>query len=207
MLDYWLNALVTLFITVDPIGLGPIFISVTAGLAPAERRAVALRATVVAATVLVVFALFGEALINALGISLAAFRIAGGLLLFWISFEMVFAKREDRKTASVRSLTQEEISHMAVVPLAIPLIAGPGSIAAAILLAARSDGPLGLTGLLIVIVGLLVTCYAVFLAASPLDRLLGATGRAVLSRLLGIVLAALSVQFVADGVLAFAKMS
>jgi len=205
MHDYWLNALVTLFITIDPVGLAPIFLAVTAGMLRQERRATALRSTLVAAAVLIFFALVGERLIGVLGISLAAFRIAGGLLLFWISFEMVFARREERKAETVKRLTQEEISHIAVVPMAVPLTAGPGSIAAAILLSSRATGAVELIGLLAIIVALIGSCYAVFLAADSLDRLLGTTGRAVLSRLLGIVLAALSVQFVADGVLAFAR--
>lgn len=205
MFNYLLNAVVTLFVTVDPIGLVPIFIALTAGMVAADRRAIALRATVTATAVLVAFALFGQHLLAFLGISLDAFRIAGGLLLFWIAFEMVFERRQQRKSTTVERVSADEISHLAVVPLAIPLISGPGSISATILLASHAPGYLGLAGLIAVIVLLMGANFAVFLAAGPIDRLLGVTGRAVTSRLLGVILAALSIQFVADGVLAFAR--
>jgi len=204
VVDYLLNAVITLFVTLDPIGLAPLFVTMTAGMAAADRRAIGFRATAVATSVLVAFALFGQHLLASLGISLAAFRIAGGLLLFWIAFEMVFERRQPRHDRTVERASAEEISHIAVVPLAIPLISGPGSIAATILLSAHAAGWMALAGLIAVIVGLMLVTLAVFLTAGPIDRLLGATGRAVLSRLLGVILAALSIQFVADGVAAFA---
>ena len=147
MADYFLNAVVTLFVAIDPVGLAPIFVVLTAGAGNAERRATALRASVIAAAVLVGFALIGEPLIGVLGISLPAFRIAGGLLLFVIAFEMVFGRREDRKSATAQSaISADDIRHVAVFPLAIPLIAGPGAISATIcsprrrrVLVARSD--------------------------------------------------------------------
>jgi multiple antibiotic resistance protein len=206
MIDFLLNAVVTLFVTVDPIGLVPAFIALTAGLSSAERRAIGLRATTTATAVLIAFALFGQNLLAFLGISLAAFRIAGGLLLFWIAFEMVFDLRLQRKARTVENVPPhpDDISHVAVVPLAIPLIAGPGSISATILLATHAPGYLELAGLIAVIVGLMAANFAVILLAGTIDRLLGKTGRLVLSRLLGVILAALSVQFIADGVGAFA---
>jgi len=205
VVDYLLNAVVTLFVTLDPIGLAPIFITLTNGMTATDRRAIGVRATAVATSILVAFALFGQPLLAFLGISLAAFRIAGGLLLFWIAFEMVFERRQARKSATVEQASPDEISHIAVVPLAIPLISGPGSISATILLASHAADTVALAGLIAVIFVLMAATLAVFLAAAPIDRLLGATGRAVTSRLLGVILAALSIQFVADGVLAFAR--
>jgi multiple antibiotic resistance protein len=206
MLDYFLNALVTLFVTMDPVGLAPMFLVLTSGMSNAERHQIALRAVLIAAAVLVAFAAFGQALLTFLGISLPAFRIAGGLLLFWIAFEMVFEKRDQRKTAAVQKAADEPESrqNVAVFPLAIPLIAGPGAISATILLASRTSHPVDYASLGIVIVGLIGACFGVFYLAGRIDRFLGDTGRIVVSRLLGVILAALAVQFVADGVLAFA---
>jgi multiple antibiotic resistance protein len=204
--DYFLHALVTLFVTIDPVGLAPIFVILTSGLDPADRRKTAIRATVTAGIVLICFALAGEPLIAVLGISLPAFRIAGGLLLFVIAFEMVFARREERKTATAQGAADKvDLQNLAIFPLAIPLISGPGAISATILLASRSPGFAALVGLIVIIVGLVASCLAVFLLADRLERYLGETGRIVVSRLLGVILAALSVQFVADGVVAIVR--
>jgi multiple antibiotic resistance protein len=209
--DYWLNALVTLFVTIDPIGLAPIFVGLSRGMTKDQRRQTAVRATATAVAILFAFALGGQGLLNFLGISLAAFRIAGGLLLFWIAFEMVFERRDKRKqTSADRALgedvmTGEDVRHLAVFPLAIPLISGPGAISATILTASAAPSVLALIGLLVIIAALIGSCLVVFLLAGPLDRALGETGRIVLTRLLGVLLAALSVQFVADGVVAIAR--
>jgi multiple antibiotic resistance protein len=209
--DYLLNAVVTLFVAIDPIGLAPVFVVLTVGRPKAERRATALRAAIIAAIVLVAFALVGEPLIGFLGISLPAFRIAGGLLLFVIAFEMVFGKREERKAAAAQNAAaqnaagQDDLRHVAVFPLAIPLIAGPGAISATILLASQAPNASGLAGLIAIVVLMVAACLAVFLAADRIEKALGETGRIVVSRLLGILLAALSVQFVADGVIAIVK--
>jgi len=207
VLDYLLNALVTLFVTIDPLGLAPIFVGLTRGMTRDQRRQTAIRATITAALILYAFALVGEGLLGFLGISLAAFRIAGGLMLFWIGFEMVFERRDQRKLASAAKAIEDErmhdpgdIQHLAIFPLAIPLMAGPGAISATILIAASAPSALGTIGLLAIIAALVGACLAVFLLAGPLDRLLGNTGRIVLTRLLGVLLAALAVQFVADGV-------
>jgi multiple antibiotic resistance protein len=204
--DYLLNAVVTLFVTIDPPGLAPIFMVLTAGRTAAERRSAALRATLIAGIVLIAFALVGEPLISVLGISLPAFRIAGGLLLFVIAFEMVFGTREERKSAAAQSAVEhDDLRHVAVFPLAIPLIAGPGAISATILLASQAPGAGGTIGLLVIIVLMIGACLAVFLAADRIEKALGETGRIVVSRLLGLILAALAVQFVADGVTAIVK--
>jgi multiple antibiotic resistance protein len=206
VLDYFLNAVVTLFVAIDPIGLAPLFVVLTAGAERAERNSTALRASVIAAAILIAFAVIGEPLVGVLGISLAAFRIAGGLLLFAIAFEMVFGRREDRKSATAQNAAvSEDVRQVAVFPLAIPLIAGPGAISATILLASEAPGATGTIGLLAIIVLLIASCYAVFLAAERIEKVLGETGRIVVSRLLGLILAALSVQFVADGVLELAR--
>ena len=206
MRDYLLNAVVTLFVTIDPPGLAPLFMVLTAGRSIAARRAVAIRATVIAAVVLVAFALVGEPLISVLGISLPAFRIAGGLLLFVIAFEMVFGRREERKSETAQTVVErDDIRNVAVFPLAIPLIAGPGAISATILLASQAPDASGTAGLIAIIVLMIGACLVVFLAADRIEKALGETGRIVVSRLLGLILAALSVQFVADGVTAIVK--
>jgi multiple antibiotic resistance protein len=211
MQDFLLNAVVTLLVTIDPLGLVPIFIVVTAGMSAAARRRAALRATVTAAIVLIAFAFVGQPLIDLLGISIPAFRIAGGLLLFWIAFEMVFDFRRTRKAATadlaagatVEISADDSVHDVAIFPLAIPLIAGPGAISATILIASRAPDYTGVIALIVIIVALIGLCFAVFLLADRIDRALGATGRIVLTRLLGVILAALAIQFVADGVLAF----
>ena len=206
MFDYLLNAIVTLFVTIDPPGLAPVFIVLTAGATRSERRSTAIRASIIAGAVLVGFALVGEPLIGFLGISLPAFRISGGLLLFVIAFEMVFGRREERKSATAQtSVTRDDLRHVAVFPLAIPLITGPGAISATILLASRAPNAWGVLGLLVIIVFLIGSCTVVFLGANRLERALGDTGRIVVSRLLGLLLAALAVQFVADGITALVQ--
>ena len=202
-MDYLLHALVTLFVTVDPVGLAPMFMVLTAGFGPVARRQTAVRATVTAAVVLIAFAVIGEPLIGFLGISLAAFRIAGGLLLFVIAFEMVFERRIERKAVTAeRAGSFEDTRHVAIFPLAIPLTSGPGAISATILLSAQAGGIVGLMVLIAAILAMIAACLAVFLLAGRIERVLGETGRLVVSRLLGVILAALAVQFVADGVLA-----
>jgi multiple antibiotic resistance protein len=199
MADFWLNAFVTLLVTIDPVGLAPIFVVLTAGRSRANRRRSAIRATVTAAAILVAFALVGEKVIGALGISVPAFRISGGLLLFWIAFEMVFSRREERKASEA---TAEEHNDVAIFPLAIPLTAGPGAISATILLASQARTAAGLAGLVAIILVILGLCLVAFLLSERIDGMLGLTGRTITSRLLGVILAALSVQFVADGVMA-----
>ena len=142
-----------------------------------------------------------------LGVSLPAFRIAGGLLLFWIAFEMVFERRNERKqnTAEV-AITKDHIQNVAAFPLAIPLMAGPGALTATMLLAGRAGGDLVQLGLLVGIAGVVVlACTLTFFLATPISRMLGVTGNVVLTRLLGVILAAMAVQFVVDGVKAAAR--
>jgi multiple antibiotic resistance protein len=199
--DMLVNALTTMLVTLDPPGLAPVFLGLTVGMTTVQRRQVALRGSVIAFGILAVFALFGSSVLGLLGISIGAFRIAGGLLLFWISFEMVFEKRQERKEKTSRAaITIDQIHDIAVFPLALPLIAGPGAISATVLLAGTFTSASDRALLIGVIALILLALYAILLIAERLDRFLGVTGRAILTRLLGVILAALSVQFVVDGI-------
>jgi len=201
-LDFALSALVTLLVTLDPPALAPIFLSVTRGMTADERRRVAVRASLIAFGILAFFGFGGEVLLGLLGVGLPAFRISGGLLLFWIAFEMVFERRNDRKQHTAdAAVTEDHIRNVAAFPLAIPLMAGPGAITATILLAGRADGdPVALILLMLLIAFGVVSCLAVFFAAERVSKLLGVTGNVVLSRLLGVILAGLAVQFIINGV-------
>ena len=201
-LDFLKTALVTLLVTLDPPGLAPIFIGLTLGMNQAGKREVALRGSVIAFVILAAFALGGRPALDALGVTIPAFRIAGGLLLFYIAFDMVFALRAERKRELASdAMSIDNIRNVAAFPLAIPLMAGPGSITATMLLAGRAGGDwLALAGLLAIIALTMAISFAVFLVADRISRLLGTTGNIVLSRMLGVVLAALAVQFVVDGV-------
>jgi multiple antibiotic resistance protein len=200
-LDFAITALVTLFVVVDPVGLAPTFLAVTEGLPRRARRAVAVRATIIAGVILVGTALIGDLLFRALGISLSAFRIAGGLLLFAIAFEMVLGVRMRREGQAAEEAIEEHVRNVAAFPLAIPLMAGPGAITATVLLAGRADGSTLFVGILLaVVVVVALACLATFLLAGRISRLLGHTGNIVLSRLLGVLLAALAVQYVVDGI-------
>jgi multiple antibiotic resistance protein len=199
--EFFISALVTLTVVVDPIGLVPSFIGITHELPENARRNVALRASLIAAVILIGAALIGDWLLRALSITLPAFRIAGGLLLFSIASEMVFGVRIGRQSREAEEAVEEHVRNIAAFPLAIPLMAGPGAITAAVLLAGRSrSDPLQLIVLLGVIAMVLALCFVVFVAAGHIARLLGTTGSTVLSRLLGVLLAALAVQYVIDGV-------
>ena len=200
-LEFLISALVTLLVVVDPIGLVPTFIGITYGLPAKARLNVALRACVIAAAILAGSALVGDWLLRTLSISLPAFRIAGGLLLFSIASEMVFGVRLERQSREAEEAIEERVRNIAAFPLAIPLMAGPGAITAMVLLSGRAIGsPQMLAGLIAVAVIVVALCLVVFLAASRIEKLLGITGNVVLSRLLGVLLAALAVQFVVDGV-------
>ena len=204
-IEWLINSFTTLFVIIDPIGLAPIFLALTMGMSNADRRAIAWRASLVSAVILILFALVGGAFLETLGISLPAFRIAGGLLLFWTAFEMIFEKRVERKTnAAERTVSKSDIQNLAVFPLAIPLMAGPGAISATVLIASAQTEWLGLGYLIGLILVIVAICYVVFLASTGIDRFLGDMGRTLLSRLLGVILSALAIQFIADGVIAIA---
>src|SRR4029077_19593227 len=200
-IDYLVSALVTLAVVVDPVGLVPTFLAVTHGLPQQARRQIALRASIIAAAILAGTALLGDWLLHQLGITLPAFRIAGGLLLFAVASEMVFGVRNERQSKQAEDALEEHVRNVAAFPLAIPLMAGPGAITATLLLAGQASGkPISLAILIAVVVVVCALCLGVFLLANRVDRLLGVTGNVVSSRLLGVLLAALAVQYVIDGV-------
>jgi multiple antibiotic resistance protein len=199
-LEYLISAAVTLIVVVDPVGLAPSFAAVTAGLPAAAQRQVAVRAAIIAGMILAGTALIGDWLLRQLGISLPAFRIAGGLLLFSIASEMVFGVRIERQSKTAEQALEEHVRNIAAFPLAIPLMAGPGALAATVLLSGQAAfRPLFLGILLLVIVGVAAVCLVAFLLASRIERGLGTTGNVLLSRLQGVLLAALAVQYVIDG--------
>jgi multiple antibiotic resistance protein len=205
--DFLKTAFATLLVTLDPPGLAPIFIGLTLGMSASERRQVALRGSIIAFAILAAFALGGAEVMKALGISMPAFRIAGGMMLFWIAFGMIFDLNPQRKqTVASDAITIDHIRNVAAFPLAIPLMAGPGAITATILLAGRAGVDWTLLAVLLSLVAAtMALCYLVFLSSERVSRMLGATGNIVLTRLLGVILAALAVQFVIDGIVGIGK--
>lgn len=200
-LDNLVSAFVTLFLVVDPFGLVPTFLAVTQGLPKRARQQVAAWACLIAAIVLAGAAIAGDWLLRTLGITLPAFRIAGGLLLFSIASEMAFGLRIERQSKAAEQALEEHVRNIAAFPLAVPLMAGPGAITATVLLAGRAGGaPEALALLVGMICVVIAICYIVFWAAARIEKLLGVTGNVVLSRLLGVLLAALAVQYVIDGI-------
>ena len=203
--DTLLNAFVTLLVTIDPPGLAPLFLALTGGMTRAERLQVASRASIIGFVVIAVFAVAGAAILSLFGITLPAFRVAGGLLLFWIAFEMIFERRQERKNRSAdTAVTIDHIRNIAAFPLAIPLIAGPGAISATVLLSGSPGTALGTLLLLAILAACILITFVVLVLADRIDGFLGETGRSILTRLLGVILAALAVQFVADGIKALA---
>ena len=199
-IEFLISALVTLLVVVDPIGLVPTFLAITQGLPAEARRSVALRACLIAAAILAGSALAGDWLLRTLSITLPAFRIAGGLLLFSIASEMVFGVRISRQSKAAEEVIEDHVRNIAAFPLAIPLMAGPGAITATVLLSGRSGGdPVRLGLLLAVIAAVLAICLLVFTLSGRIGKLIGTTGNIVMSRLLGVLLAALAVQYVIDG--------
>lgn len=207
MLESLKAAFATLFVTIDPPGVAPIFLALTSGMSASAQREVALRAVCIAFVVLVIFAFGGRSIIDLLGISIPAFRIAGGVLLFYIAAEMILGREERNKRDFANdAVTRDHIRNVAAFPLAIPLLAGPGSITATMLFGGRAESDwLLLLGLAGVIALIMTITFIVLMLADKFSRLLGSTGQIVLSRMLGIVLAALAAQFVIDGVSAAAR--
>lgn len=199
MIELFVSTFVTFFVVIDPLGCAPIFAGLTNDATAAHRRAMAIRAVAVSAGIILVFALFGEQLLGALGISLDSFRIAGGIMLFLIALEMVFEKRtqrrEDRAQKIMDTPEQEDVS---IFPMAMPMIAGPGSIASVMLLTSQHPDMVGV--ILGAIAAILLLTLVALIAAGPIMRLLGAKIEAMITRLLGVLLAALAIQFVIDGI-------
>jgi multiple antibiotic resistance protein len=198
--ELFVSAFVTFLVVIDPPGCAPIFASLTSGTDAVHRRGMAIRSVLIAAGILLFFALLGEDLLRALGISLGAFRIAGGIMLFLIAIDMVFEKRTERRESRAQEVSASEAEDISVFPMAIPMIAGPGSIASVMLLMARSDGLQESLLVLGALVATLLLTLIALLAAGPLMRVLGNKMEAMITRLLGVILAALAAQFVIDGI-------
>ncbi|MCP9221581.1 MarC family protein [Erythrobacter sp. LQ02-29] len=200
MLNLFISAFITLFVIVDPPGCAPIYAGLTKGASAAEARNMAIRACVIAAGILLVFALFGEQLLGALHIELDSFRIAGGLMLFWIAFEMVFEKRTQRREERAEKvLATPEVEDVSIFPMAMPMLAGPGAIAAIMLLTNNARGVQGTLVVLSALAAVLVITAVALIAAGPIMKVFGARVEAVITRLLGVLLAALAAQYVIDG--------
>jgi multiple antibiotic resistance protein len=200
MIELFISSCVTFFVVIDPPGCAPIFASLTAGAPAAHRRAMAIRSVVVAASILFAFALAGKPFLKALGVGLDAFRVAGGIMLFLIALDMVFEKRTERRETRAEEVMASEPDDISIFPMGIPMIAGPGSIASAMLLCSRVDnwGDRGVV--LLALAAILLLTMASLLAAGPLMRFIGQRLEAMITRVLGVILAALATQFVIDGV-------
>lgn len=200
MIELFGSALVTFLVIIDPPGCAPIFASLTRGSPVAHRRAMAIRSALIAWAILMFFALLGRPMLQALGISLASFRIAGGIMLFMIALDMVFERRTQRREERAQSLEPgAEAQDISVFPMAMPMIAGPGSIASAMLWVSQADGPAATFTVLAAITTVMLITMLTLLAAGPILRLLGERIEAVITRILGVILAALAAQFVIDG--------
>jgi multiple antibiotic resistance protein len=201
MLELFLSAFVTLFVVLDPPGCAPIYAGLTTGASAAQKRSMAVRACVIAGVILLVFALFGEDLLAALHIELDAFRIAGGILLFLSALDLVFEMRTQRREARADKIRETpEVEDVSVFPMAMPMMAGPGAIASVMLLAGAADGLEEAMVVLAALVAVLVLTLLALLAAGPLMKLVGARVESVITRLLGVLLAALAAQYVIDGI-------
>src|SRR5215212_5487111 len=200
MIELFGSALATFLVIIDPPGCAPIFASLTRGASTAQRRSMAIRSAVIAWAVLMFFALLGRPMLHALGISLASFRIAGGIMLFFIALDMVFERRTERREKRAQEIeATPEIEDISVFPMAIPMIAGPGSIASAMLWVSRTDTPSEVAVVLAAITFVMLLTVLTLLAAGPLMRLIGDRLEAMITRILGVILAALATQFIVDG--------
>jgi multiple antibiotic resistance protein len=200
MIELFTTAFITLAVIIDPPGCAPIFASLTAGTDAAHRRMMAIRSAAVAWAILMFFALLGEPLLRTLGISLSAFRLAGGIMLFMIALDMVFERRTERREERAEEIKgTPEAEDISVFPMAIPMIAGPGSIASIMLLTARADGAVEDVVVLAAMTSVILLTLIALLMAGPLMKLIGAKLEAMITRILGVILAALAAQFVLDG--------
>jgi len=200
MIELFSSALITFLVIIDPPGCAPIFASLTRGASVAHRRAMALRSSLIAWGILMFFALLGRPMLGALHISLASFRIAGGILLFYIAVDMIFERRTERREKRAHEIEgTPEAEDISVFPMAIPMITGPGSIASAMLWVSRAEGPVEVLTVLAAITVVMLITAVTLLAAGPLMRMIGEKVEAMITRILGVILAALAAQFVVDG--------
>jgi multiple antibiotic resistance protein len=203
MLESFLKFFVVFFLVVEPISLVPLFASLTEGASDAYRRRMAIKAVLVAGGIILLFALTGAAFLGALGISIDAFRIFGGLLLFLVALEMVFARESGTRTSTDEQAESRRRADISVFPLAFPFLSGPGALTTILLWfgpVSVSREPLLFAALMMAAALVLVVSLLMMLGAERLMRVLGATGANVANRLLGVVLGALAVQFVIDGI-------
>jgi multiple antibiotic resistance protein len=200
MIELFGSALVTFRVIIDPPGCAPIFAGLTRGASAAHRRAMAVRSSLIGWAILLFFALLGRPMLHALGISLASFRIAGGIMLFFIALDIVFERRTERRSKRAEAIERTpEAEDISVFPMAMPMIAGPGSIASAMLWVSRADNIAQITVVLAAITTVMAITLLTLLAAGPLMRLIGDKVEAAITRILGVILAALAAQFVVDG--------
>jgi multiple antibiotic resistance protein len=200
MIELFGSVLITFLVIIDPPGCAPIFASLTRGTSPAHRRAMAIRSSLIAWAILLFFALLGRPLLHGLGISLASFRIAGGIMLFFIALDMVFERRTERREKRAEAIEgTPEAEDISVFPMAIPMITGPGSIASAMLWVSRAENVAAVALVLAAITVVMLITMVTLLAAGPLMRLIGEKVEAMITRILGVILAALAAQFVIDG--------
>jgi len=204
MFELFVSAFVTLFVVIDPPGCAPIYAGLTADASAAQRRTMAVKATVIATVILFIFALFGEDLLGALHIELDSFRIAGGIMLFAIAIDMVFERRTERRQDRADKVlahrdSAHEVEDVSVFPMAMPMLAGPGAIASVMLLMARAEGLEQTVAILGALLVVMVLSLAALVTAAPIMRLFGKEFESVVTRLLGVILAALAAQFVIDG--------
>ena len=193
-------AFTTLFVIIDPPGMTPMFLALTQGMSPAQRRVIAIRSIIIAFALMIAFILIGESLLGFIGISMPAFRIAGGILLFLTALEMLFQKRQARREDTATEGGIEHQDDPSVFPLAMPLIVGPGAITTLILLAGQAEGVTDLAAIIGVVAVVLICLFGFLLAANMVERFLGKTGLNIVTRVLGMLLAALAIQFVLDGI-------
>ena len=200
MIELFGSALVTFLVIIDSPGCAPIFASLTRGTSAAHRRAMAIRSSLIAWAILMFFALLGRPMLHSLGISLASFRIAGGIMLFFIAIDMVFERRTERREKRAEEIEgTPEAEDISVFPMAMPMISGPGSIASAMLWVSRAESPVHIAVVLAAITTVIVLTLITLLAAGPLMRLIGDKVESAITRILGVILAALAAQFVVDG--------
>ena len=201
MMELFVSAFVTLFVVIDPPGCAPIYASMTTGASAQQRRSMAIRAVAISAAILLLFGLWGKQLLGVLGVELYSFRIAGGIMLFMIALEMVFEKRTQRREDRAQKIRETpEVEDVSVFPMAMPMIAGPGSITTVMLLMARAEGMQERLVVFGAMAAVLLLMLAALVSAGPLMAILGQKIEAVITRLLGVLLAALAVQFVIDGI-------
>ena len=200
MIELFGSALVTFLVIIDPPGCAPIFASLTRGTSAAHRRTMAVRSSVIAWVILMFFALLGKPMLHPLGISLGSFRIAGGVMLFMIALDMVFERRTKRREERAQSIDgTPEAEDISVFPMAMPMISGPGSIASAMLWVSRADDAAEVVIVLAAITVVVLLTLVCLLAAGPLMRMIGERIEGVITRILGVILAALAAQFIVDG--------